>query len=67
MDPETKHVPFVSDHNKHYFDAEEEFELCVSGLVSIVIDRDNINFEDFSEGILEQSFKISEVTNIKLH
>lgn len=66
MDPEREHVPSVTDHNKHYFEAEEEFELCVSGLVSIGVDRDSINFDDFSESIVEDSFKIDEITNIEL-
>ena len=66
MDPEREHVPFVSDHDDHYFDAEEEFELCVSGLVSITIDRDNINMEELSESIVEDGFAIAEVTNIEL-
>ncbi|MCP5245523.1 MAG: DUF4935 domain-containing protein [Burkholderiales bacterium] len=66
MDPEREHVPSVTDHNKHYFEAEDEFELSVSGLVSIAIDRDNINFDDFSESIIKESFEIDEITNIEL-
>lgn len=66
MDPEKERVPSVTDHNKHYFEAEDEFELCVSGLVSIAIDRDNINFNDFSESIVEEDFEIDEITNIEL-
>jgi hypothetical protein len=66
MDPEREHVPSVTDHNKHYFEAEDEFELCVSGLVSIALDRDNINLEDLSESIIEGSFEIDEITNIEL-
>lgn len=66
MDPEREHVPSVTDHNKHYFEAEEEFELCVSGLVSIAVDRDNMNFDDFSESIVEESFEIDEITDIEL-
>lgn len=66
MDPEREHVPSVTDHNKHYFEAEEEFELCVSGLVSISVDRDNINLDDFSESIVEDGFEIDEITEIEL-
>jgi hypothetical protein len=66
MDPEREHVPHVSDHNKHYFEAEEEFELCVSGLISIEIDRDKINLEDVSECIDEEHFAIDEITDIRL-
>lgn len=66
MDPETEHVPNVSDHNKHYFEAEEEFELFVSGLVSIEIDRDNINLGDMAESINEEHFAIDEITDMQL-
>lgn len=66
MDPEREHVPSVTDHNKHYFEAEEEFELCVSGLVSISVDRDNINLDEFSESIVEDSFEIDEIEEIVL-
>lgn len=66
MDPEREHVPYVSDHNKHYFEAEEEFELCISGLVSIEIDRDNIDLEDMSESINEEHFVIDEITDMQL-
>jgi hypothetical protein len=66
MNPEIGHVPTVTDHNKHYFEAKNEFELYVSGLVSIAIDRDNINFDDFSKSIVGESFEIDEITNIKL-
>lgn len=66
MDPEREYVPSVTDHNDHYFAAEDEFELCVSGLVSITVDRDNINLDDFSETIIEGSFEVDEITDIEL-
>lgn len=66
IDPEREHVPAVTDHNDHYFEAEEEFELCVSGLVSITVDRNNIKLDDFSESIVEGSFEIDEITDIEL-
>lgn len=66
MDPERERVPHVSDHNKHYLEAEEEFELCVSGLVSIEIDRDKIDLEDMSESINEENFVIDEITDMQL-
>ena len=40
--------------------------MCVSGLVSITIDRDNINMEELSESIVEDGFAIAEVTDIEL-
>ena len=66
MDPEIEHVPWISDHNDHYYETEEFFELCISGLVSITIDRYNINLDDFSESVVEDSFKISEIMDIEM-
>ncbi|MBN4063796.1 DUF4935 domain-containing protein [Cardiobacterium sp. AH-315-I02] len=66
MDADRQHVPSVTDHNDHYFEAEEEFELNVYGLVSVGIDRDNINLEDFSDTIVEDSIDIDEITDIEL-
>jgi hypothetical protein len=66
MDAEREHVPHVSDHNDHYFEAEEEFELNVRGLVSITIDRDKINLERIFESIVNNSFAIDEITGIEL-
>lgn len=61
-----EHVPSVTDHNDHYFEAEDEFELVVHGLVSITVNRDNINLDNFSESIVEDGFKIDEITDIEL-
>lgn len=66
MDADREHVPSVTDHNDHYFEAEEEFELIVNGLVSITITKDNIDLDDFSESIVDGSLKIDEITSIKL-
>jgi hypothetical protein len=66
MDPDREDVPSVSDHNDHYFEAEDEFELYVSGLVSITLDRDNINMDDLSKSILEDRFKIDSISGIEL-
>lgn len=66
MVSETEHVPPVTDHNKHYFEAEKEFELCVSGLVSISVDRGNINFDEIYKSIIEDSLEIDEIAGIKL-
>ena len=61
-----EHAPPISDWNDHYYEAEEDFELCISGLVSITIDRYNINLDDFSESVVEDSFKISEIMDIEM-
>lgn len=66
MNPEIEHIPSVTDHNDHYFEAEEEFELCINGLVSVSIDRDNINLEKFSESVIEGGIEIDEITGIEL-
>ena len=66
IDHETENVPSVTDLNDHYFDAQEEFELYVSGLVSITVDRENINMSDILESIVEDSIEIGEITSIEL-
>ena len=66
MDPEIEHVPWISAHNDHYYETEACFELCISGLVSITIDRFNINLNDLSESVVEDGFKISETMDIEV-
>ncbi|QCW83667.1 hypothetical protein EQU24_16520 [Methylotuvimicrobium buryatense] len=58
--------PSVTDHNDHYFEAEDEFEVIVTGAVSITIDRDKINMDEFSECIDQESIAIDEVQSIDL-
>ncbi len=59
-------APSVTDHNDHYFEAEDEFEVIVTGTVSISIDRDKINMDEFSECIDQDSIAIDEVQSIEL-
>lgn len=59
MDHETEHVPSVKDHSDHYYEAEDEFELNVHGLVSITVDKDNIN-------IVDDGIEIDEITDIEM-
>lgn len=66
MDPENENVPSVTDHNDHYFQAQQEFELCVSGLVSVTVDKNNIDLDDFSNSIVEDGFGIDEIVKIEL-
>jgi hypothetical protein len=66
MDPEIEHVPSVSDHNDHYYEAEDEFEVEVTGMATLCIDRDNIDFEEFAECIKYDSIKIDLVDGIGL-
>ncbi|MCC3798592.1 PIN domain-containing protein [Vibrio parahaemolyticus] len=39
--------PSVSDHNDHYFEAEDEFRVTVQGIATVKFDRDNLDFDDF--------------------
>lgn len=66
VDYDMKPRPSVTDHNDHYYEAEDEFELFVEGVVSLVIDPENIVLEDLSKSIEEVSIKIDEINNIKI-
>ena len=45
----SEHLPSVTDHNDHTFEAEENREVSVKGIASISIDLDNLNPDVFSE------------------
>lgn len=66
LNPEIEHLPSVSDHNDHCFEAEDEFELSISGLVSITINRDALNLGELADSIMEDSLKIDEISNIEV-
>lgn len=66
VDYDMKPRPSVTDHNDHYYEAEDEFELVVEGVVSLVIDPENIVLEDLSKSIEDVSIKIDEINNIKV-
>jgi hypothetical protein len=66
MDHEREKVPSVSDHNDHYFEAEDEFTVEVRGVATISINRDDINFEDFSECVDYESIGIDNIESIEL-
>jgi len=59
-------APSVTDHNDHYFEAEKEFEVMVTGTVSISIDRNKINMDEFSKCVDQDSIAIDEVQSIEL-
>jgi hypothetical protein len=59
-------APSVTDHNDHYFEAEDEFEIEVKGIATISIDRDKIDFDEFSECVDFGSFGIDSIENIEL-
>jgi hypothetical protein len=58
--------PSVSDHNDHYFEAEDEFDILVTGVATVTFDRDNLDFEDFSNSIDLESIQIESVDKIKV-
>lgn len=66
MDEENENLPSISEHNDHYFEAEDEFDLKISGLVSITLDRDKIDVNDISQSIVNDSIQIDEVSVIEL-
>lgn len=66
MDASEEYVPSVSEHNDHYFEAEDEFEVTVEGMVSITIDKGNINLENFEECVEDGSIGINEIESIEL-
>jgi len=65
LNPVSGRLPYVTDHNDHYFEAEEEFNLLVSGLISIALDRDNIDINDIGMCILDGCTKIDEINDIQ--
>lgn len=67
VDFEYKSIPSVTDHNDHYYRAEDEFELSVDGVVSLKIDRDNIDLDNLSESIDCVSIQIDEINTIKVN
>lgn len=66
-DDDMKPRPSVTDHNDHYYEAEDEFELIIEGVVSLVIDPENIVLEDLSKSIEDVSIKIDEINNIEVY
>ena len=61
-----ENTPSVSDHNDHYFEAEDEFDLVVNGMTSVKVDRDNLNLDEFPECVVQDSTTIDEITDIDL-
>jgi hypothetical protein len=50
-------MPSVSDHNDHYFEAEDQIEVCVSGTVKLKIQTELL--PSISEEILNDNLKIT--------
>ena len=64
MDLSIEHRPSVTDHNDHYFEAEDNFELLVEAVFSLKIDRENINLDKISESIFSYSLSVDDIENI---
>jgi PIN domain len=45
----------LSDHNDHYYEAEEQFEVAVKGLVKVICDRDAIDPGEIDAAITDLS------------
>lgn len=58
--------PSVSEHNDHYFEAEEEFLVKINGVASVMFDRDPLDFEDFSNTIKPKTLEIDTIDSINL-
>jgi hypothetical protein len=58
--------PSVSDHNDHYFEVEDEFDITVQGIATVTFDRDNLDFDDFSTSLDFGSIRIDSVESIEL-
>lgn len=59
--------PSVSDHNKHYFEAESDFTVRVNGLMTISVDSeafDDMQIPDFDDVVMD--ITVGEIQSIKL-
>jgi len=66
LDVGGEHTPSVSDHNDHYFEAEDTFVINVMGTASITVDWSKFNPDDFSECVDFESIGIDEIEDISL-
>ena len=64
LDPDF--LPSISDHNEHYFEAEQEFQICVNGIVMIQVDRENLDLNEISESIDPDLILIDEIEEIEV-
>ena len=66
MDADKDPLPSITDHNDHYFEAEEEFELCISGLVSVYVKSVDGTDEEIQVEIDTDKFEIDDLIEITL-
>ncbi len=45
----------LSDHNDHYYEAEEQFEVVVQGLVKVSCSRDSIDLDEIDAAIIDMA------------
>jgi len=64
LDP--NNLPSVTDHNDHYYEAQEDFMICVLGLATINIDWNTLNLNDISSSFDEEIVEIDEIESIEL-
>lgn len=65
--PEEKQVG-ISDHNDHYFEAEEEFEVCVNGMLKLSMPQDRahtLSVENFEDVVAAEIDSFDQVTLTK--
>jgi hypothetical protein len=54
----------LTDHNDHYYEAEEQFEIQVVGLVKVICDRDELDPTGIDQAIT--SITIDSIEQIRL-
>ena len=66
MELERDSIPAVSDHNDHYFEAEEDFQIKVEGMAALTIDINKFELKNISESILNCMLEIDHISKIEL-
>lgn len=61
-----KYKPSISDHNDHYYEAEDTFEIFVKGVVTLSIDKNKLDSENPAECVDMDTIEISELTDIEV-
>lgn len=64
---DVKDQPSISDHNDHYFEAEDDFEIVINGSISVNVNLDLVSAEKGVDEYVDfDAIKIDEVTNIDI-
>lgn len=60
-------APSISDHNDHYFEAEDVFYIQVRGVANVGCDRDELlDTQDYEEVFAGADVEVAEVSDIKV-